>query len=418
MKTQNLKVKCPKCNSEFVLESAHVSSQFEESIRKDLSAEIKRREDELLSQKKEFNHLSKEFQKEKDDFEKLISEKVNNQMKSREEYLKDSIRKQIQEEKSAQLKELEEELNRKSSQLIELNQTKAKLKRLSMEMEEKESQIHLKMEEELSKRLSEMKGNMKKQIDMESELKLKEKQNIIDALETKLKDASQRITQGSMQAQGESMELTVEEIVHKANPSDVIEEVKKGQRGFDSMQRVMIFDDEIGTIGYEVKNTKAWSDSFIEKIKSDNLEAKCDLLVIVSKALPKEMQGQRFMLINGVWVTSLEFLADLSRLLRFGLLKIHEQRQLQKNGDSKANLLYAFLTSNECQSLFNSIMDGLKKLEDMNKEEERKLQTLFRKRQKQLEQLLGSFISYYGTMKAISKDSIIDIQMLEFKKAS
>ena len=63
-------------------------------------------------------------------------------------------------------------------------------------------------------------------------------------------------------------------------------------------------------------------------------------------------------------------------------------------------------------------MDGLKKLEEMNDEEERKLQALFKKRKKQLEQLLSQFISYYGTMKGISEDSIVDIQMLEFKKAS
>lgn len=418
MKTKNLKIKCPRCSSEFVLESAHVSAQFEESIRQDLSAEIQRREKELLSQKQEFQLLSQEFEKEKQDFSQLIDEKVSSQMKSREEFLKDSIRKQIQEEKEAQLEELESELKRKSAQLIELNQTKAKLQQLSREMEEKEAAIHLKMETELTNRLSEMKSSVKKQIELESELRLKEKQNVIDSLKQKLQDATQRIEQGSMQMQGEMMELTVEEILREANPTDLIEEVKKGINGFDAKQVIRFNGKEIGSIGYEVKNTKNWSDGFIEKIKTDNLTAKCDLLVIVTKSTPKEMEGQKFMLINGVWVTSIHFLSDLSSLLRFGLLKVHEQRITQQNGDTKAHLLYAFLTSQECQALFNSMMDGLKKLEEMNEEEERKLQALFKKRKKQLEQLMSHFISYYGTMKGISEDSIVDIQMLEFKKAS
>ena len=418
MKTKNLKIKCPKCSSEFVLESAHVSAQFEESIRQDLSAEIQRREKELLSQKQEFQLLSQEFEKEKQDFSQLIDEKVSSQMKSREEFLKDSIRKQIQEEKEAQLAELESELQRKSSQLIELNQTKAKLQQLSREMEEKEAVIHLKMETELTNRLSDMKSSVKRQIELESELRLKEKQNVIDSLKQKLQDATQRIEQGSMQMQGEMMELTVEEILREANPTDLIEEVKKGINGFDAKQIIRFNGKEIGSIGYEVKNTKNWSDGFIEKIKTDNLTAKCDLLVIVTKSTPKEMEGQKFKLINGVWVTSIHFLSDLSSLLRFGLLKVHEQRITQQNGDTKAHLLYAFLTSQECQALFNSMMDGLKKLEEMNDEEERKLQALFKKRKKQLEQLLSQFISYYGTMKGISEDSIVDIQMLEFKKAS
>ena len=413
---KNLTVKCPKCTSEFVLESAHVSAQFEESIRKDLSAEIQRREEELSLQRQEFNSLSQEFKKEKEDFSSLIDQKVREQMKSREEFLKDSIYKQVQEEKDAQLAELEGELKRKSGQLIELNQTKAKLQQLSREMEEKEAAIHLKMETELSNRLSEMKSSVKRQIELESELKLKEKQNVIDSLKKKLEDAAQRIEQGSIQ-KGEMMELTVEEILRKANPTDLIEEIKKGQSGFDCRQSVQFNGKEIGSIGYEVKNTKSWSDGFIDKIKSDNLTAKCDMLVIVSKSTP-EMDGQKFKLINGVWITSIHFLSELSSLLRFGLLKVHEQRITQHNGDTKAHLLYAFLTSSECVSLFNSMMDGLKKIEEMNDEEERKLQALFKKRKKQLELLLNNFISYYGTMKGISDDSIQDIDFLEFKKAS
>ena len=309
-------------------------------------------------------------------------------------------------------------MNSKESRLIELNQTKAKLQQLSREMEEKEAAIHLKMETELTNRLSDMKSSVKRQIELESELRLKEKQNVIDSLKQKLQDATQRIEQGSMQMQGEMMELTVEEILREANPTDLIEEVKKGINGFDAKQIIRFNGKEIGSIGYEVKNTKNWSDGFIEKIKTDNLTAKCDLLVIVTKSTPKEMEGQKFKLINGVWVTSIHFLSDLSSLLRFGLLKVHEQRITQQNGDTKAHLLYAFLTSQECQALFNSMMDSLKKLEEMNDEEERKLQALFKKRKKQLEQLLSQFISYYGTMKGISEDSIVDIQMLEFKKAS
>lgn len=417
MKTKNLQVKCPKCNSEFVLESAHISAQFEANIRKDLSEEIQKREQELSDQQKMFKKLSQEFEKEKQDFSQLIDEKVSNQMKSREEFLKDSIRKQIQEEKEAQLAELESELQRKSAQLIELNQTKAKLQQLSREMEEKEAAIHLKMETELTNRLSEMKSSVKRQIELESELRLKEKQNVIDSLKQKLQDATQRIEQGSMQMQGEMMELTVEEILRETNPTDYIEEVKKGVNGFDARQTIQFNGNAIGSIGYEVKNTKSWSNGFIDKIKTDNLTAKCDLLVIVSKTLPKEMDGQRFKLVNGVWVTSIHHLADLSTLLRFGLLKVHQQRITQQNGDSKAHMLYAFLTSQECQALFNSMMDGLKKLEELNDEEEKKLQTLFKKRKKQLEQLMNHFISYYGTMKGISEDSIQDVEYLEFKKA-
>lgn len=417
---KSLNITCPRCHSDFVLESAHLSAQFEASIRQDLSAEIQRREKELADQRKEFSILSQEFTQEKEDFTRLVDDKVSSQMKSREEFLKDSIRKQVQEEKEAQLSELEQELQRKSSQVIDLNKTKAAYLKLSREKEELETQIHLKMEEELNRRLSEMQSSTKKQIELEAQLKLSEKQQIIDSLKKKLEEASKRIEQGSMQSQGESLELTVEERLQNAYPEDQIEPIAKGKMGFDTKHTIVFAGKEIGSIGYETKNTKAWSDSFIDKIKEDNLSAsaKCDLLIIASKVLPEEMKGQRFKLIRGVWVTDIHSLEDLSSLLRFGILKVHEQRILNKNGDSKAHMLYAFLTSQECQNLFNSVMDGLTKLQEMNEEEERKLQALFKKREKQLKQILSNIISYYGTMKGISDDSIQDIDFLDFKEAS
>lgn len=418
MKTKNLTVKCPKCSSEFALESTHLSSQFEESIRKDLSAEILRREQELADQRSEFILLYKEFEKEKQDFSQLIDEKVKGEVKSREEYLRDSIHKQVQEEKEAQLEELENELKRKSEQLKDMNKTKSAMLRLSIEMEEKEAEISLRMESELTKRLSEMKSSLQKQLEMEATLKLQEKQNIIDSLRKKVQEAAQRIDQGSVQMQGESMELTVEQLLKDAHPSDIIQEVKKGQRGMDLHQVIQLKGKKVGSIGYEIKNTKAWSDSFLDKMLEDNLEAKCDQLILVSKTKPKEMNDQMFLLIRDIWVVDIKFVEQLSYLIRFGLLKVHEQRMLQDHGDTKSQMIYDFLTSQECQSLFNSIMDGLKKIEELNDLEEKRLQALFKRRKKHLELLLNNFISYYGTMKGIADDSIQDIPMLEFKQAS
>lgn len=285
-------------------------------------------------------------------------------------------------------------------------------KDLHAELREREQEIRQLAEERLAE--------AKEQLEMESFVKVKEKENIIESLRTKLQDATQRLEQGSMQMQGERFELAVEDLLRNAHAEsgDLIEEIKKGQKGFDIHHSVRISAGTIGSIGYEIKNTKTWSDSFIEKIKSDNLEAKCDLLVVVTKALPKEMEGQRFILKDGVWITTINYVTDLSILLRFGLLKVYAQKQIQKNGEQKAHILYSFLTSESCQSIFNSMMDGLKNLQEMNDEEERKLQALFKKRQKQLQQILSNVISYYGTMKGIADDSIQDIPSLEFKKAS
>lgn len=417
MKTKSVQIKCKNCGFTNDLDELLIS-QFEESIRKDLQTELKKREDELSLQRAEFKKLSQSLEKEKEDIDELIQQRVKSQMKSREESLKDSIRKEIQEEKSMQLQELEEELTRKSKQLIELNQTKAKLERLSREFEEKEAKIHLQMEKELSERLSSAKTSIKEELQMESFLKIKEKENIIESLTKKLDEAKQRATQGSMQGQGEAQELVLEQLLRDTNPIDVIEEVKKGVNGADCIQRVMLPSGaSAGSIIYESKNTKHWSKSFIPKLKDDNLKAKADIMVIITKTMPKDVEG-KYGLVDGVWITTLDNAKDLSLLLRFGLLKTHAVMLTQENKKDKMSLLYDYLCSDEFKATFTSILDGFKSLQESHHDEQRKIQLLWKRRQKHLEQVLSSTIDFYGSIKGISENTIPTIPMLEIKEAS
>lgn len=333
MKTQR-KIKCPNCKSNLSVDQLLVQ-QFEESIRKDLQSELEKREQELIAKKDEYSILSFKLQSEKENFQELIEKTVKEKVQSKEKSLKDSIREQIESEKMQQLAELEDELQKKSSQLIELNKTKAKMQRLAREFEEKEAQIHLKMEQELSERLKQTKESLRGEIQLESALIIKEKENIIDSLKTKLDDARQKATQGSMQRQGEAQELLLEEILRETNPTDVIEEIKKGANGADCIQKVMLPNGtEAGQILYESKNTKHWSNDFIKKLKQDNLKTKADIMVIITKTMPSEVEG-KYGLLNGVWVTTLENARDLSLLLRFGLFKTHAVMMTQEGKKDK-----------------------------------------------------------------------------------
>ena len=417
MKKQNVKINCPNCKTRLDVDELLVS-QFEDAIRKDLQSELKRREDELLEQRNEYKELSLQLEKKQDSIDTMVSERVRTLLNSRETELKNSIRKEINDEKVKQLEELEQELMRKTSQLVELNQTKAKLQRLSREFEEKEAKIHLEKENELSKRLSDAKISIKEELQMESFLKIKEKQDIIESLTKKLDEAKQRATQGSMQSQGEAQELVLEQFLKELHPFDTIEEVKKGANGADCIQTVKIQSGvEAGRILYESKNTKNWSDSFVKKLKQDNLNAKADIMVIVTKTMPKEATGKHI-LIDGVWVTTLQNVKDLSLLLRFGLLKTYAVMITQEDKKDKMSLLYNYLTSDEFKATFTSILDGFKSLQDSHNDEQRKMQLLWKRRAKHLEQVLSSTIDFYGSIKGISENSIPSIAMLEIDKAS
>ena len=63
-----------------------------------------------------------------------------------------------------------------------------------------------------------------------------------------------------------------------------------GEFGGDVLQRVMgPLNQHCGTILWEVKRTKNWSDGWLAKLRDDQRAAKADIALLVSHAIPKEV---------------------------------------------------------------------------------------------------------------------------------
>ena len=94
-------------------------------------------------------------------------------------------------------------------------------------------------------------------------------------------DHQRKAEQGSMQLQGEVLELALEELLRSAFPFDTIEEVAKGTRGADCMLYVRnSLGQPCGRIIYESKRTKAFTNEWIEKLKVDMRAQQADIAVI------------------------------------------------------------------------------------------------------------------------------------------
>lgn len=406
------KMNCPSCGSTIKVDELLVS-QFEESIRKDLRQELAEREQELQQEKSAFKTLLKTVQEDKENLDELIRKKVKADLEKREKELFTSIRKEVENEKSDQLQELEKELVQKSYQLRDLNKTKARLERLGREFEERETKIILEKERELTKRLEEAKKTIASEQEQAHQLKFRERDKVIEDLRKQLDIARKKAEQGSMQLQGEVQELILEDTLRELYPYDEITEIKKGARGADFIQYVRTQTGmDTGKILYESKNTKSWSNSWIKKLKQDNLESKADLMVIVSQALPEGID--KYGIIDDVWVCSFRDVKELSLVLRYGLLKVQQVSITQQGKESKMELLYNYLTSNEFKSIFESILAGFKSIQDSHQSEKLKMQRLWKQREKQLEQVLASSVEFYGSIKGIAGSSIQEIEMLEF----
>ncbi len=415
MKKTNVKMNCPSCQAVINVDELLVS-QFQESIKKDLQQELQIREEELNHDRAEFKKLSQEFAKEKHELEESVQSKVREQILAREESLKDSIRKEINEEKSLQLQDLENELIKKSSQLKDLNGTKAQLQRLQREMEEAETRIILEKEKELNERLEQARATIKEQVQQESFMKLKEREKVIEDLKNKLDEAKKQAEQGSMQLQGEIQELEIINLLQEYHPFDEIVQSKKGANAADILQTVMTQNGaECGKIYYESKRTKSWSNEWVKKFKQDNINTKADILVLVTDALPKDIQ--RYGIIDGVWICSFNDVKELSLVLRFGLLKLQAVAITQQGKESKMELLYSYLTSDDFKNTFESILEGFKTLQDSHNTEKLRQQRLWKEREKVLEKILSNSVNFYGSLKGIAGTAISEIPMLDVRQA-
>jgi hypothetical protein len=182
--------------------------------------------------------------------------------------LKNQLAEASQQRDVAQLAELE--ARKRARELDE------RAKNLDLEAARKLDAERHKIQEEASRRADEEYG-----------LKLAEKEKQIQDAKKVNEELKRKLEQGSQQIQGEVLELQLEEMLRSAFPMDHIEPVPKGVNGADVIHKVLTRSGRLcGTIVWESKRTKAWSDGWLQKLKEDQRKLTAEIAVLVSEALP------------------------------------------------------------------------------------------------------------------------------------
>ncbi|WRC75428.1 DUF2130 domain-containing protein [Helicobacter pylori] len=307
---------------------------------------------------------------------------------------------------------LQKELDEKSKQVQELHQKEAEIERLKRENNEAESRLKAENEKKLNEKLETEKERIEKALHEKNELKFKQQEEQLEMLRNELKNAQRKAELSSQQFQGEVQELAIEEFLRQKFPLDCIEEIKKGQRGGDCIQVVHTREfQNCGKIYYESKRTKEFQKAWVEKLKSDMREIGADVGVIVSEALPKEME--RMGLFEGVWVCSFEEFKGLSVVLREGVIQVSLAKKSQENKGDKVNLLYHYLTSSEFSMQVSTIIEGFEQLRAELEKEKNAMARIWKSREKQMEKVFEGTINMYGSIKGIMGNTIGQVKALE-----
>ncbi len=309
---------------------------------------------------------------------------------------------------------LQKELDEKSKQVQELHQKEAEIERLKRENNEAESRLKAENEKKLNEKLETEREKIEKALHEKNELKFKQQEEQLEMLRNELKNAQRKAELSSQQLQGEVQELAIEEFLRQKFPLDCIEEIKKGQRGGDCIQVVHTREfQNCGKIYYESKRTKEFQKAWVEKLKSDMREIGADVGVIVSEALPKEME--RMGLFEGVWVCSFEEFKGLSTVLREGVIQVSSAKKSQENKGDKVNLLYHYLTSSEFSMQVSAIIEGFEQLRADLENEKRAMARIWKSREKQMEKVFEGTINMYGSIKGIVGNAIGQVKALELR---
>ena len=280
------------------------------------------------------------------------------------------------------------------------------------ELENAKREMEITIQTRVNKETELARVKMREEAEDAMNLRVKEKEMTISAMQKQIEDLKRRAEQGSQQSQGEVLEVELEQLLKSKFVFDDITPVGKGVKGGDIVQSVMsptgIF---CGKILWETKRTKAWSGSWIAKAKEDQRREGANLAIIMTATLPAEIKyfGQ----VNGVWVTNYASAISLIEALRMTLIQVTNTKAIHDGQETKMELVYEYLTGPKFKHRVEAIVE---KFEDMRADLNREKKVMMKnwaKRDSQIEGVIMATIGMYGDLEGIAGKAMPEIDGLE-----
>ncbi|MEW6215586.1 MAG: DUF2130 domain-containing protein, partial [Nitrospirota bacterium] len=397
---------CPNCGKKIPLTET-LSHQIKESLIREFDEQIKEKEREIEKRKR---LLDKEAQK-LEESKKTIEHEIRERLKTERTKLLEEARKEVKTALEVDLRDLKEQIAEKDKRLEEAHKAELSFRKKMRELEEQKKSIELEVARKIDAEKEKIRQHALEIFSEEHRLKDLEKDKIISDMRKTIEDLKRKSEQGSIQTQGEVLEMDMEEILKTKFPYDDISPVPKGTRGADILQKVYSGNGQYcGSILWETKRTKSWSNGWISKLKDDQREIKAEIAVIATEAMPKEISS--FALINGVWVTDLGLAGCLAGALRSGLIQVSQARMAAVSKDEKMEVLYKYLSGPEFKQKVEAIVEAFKSMKEDLEQEKRAMLRIWSKREKEIERVITNTVGMYGDMQGIIGTSMPKIKML------
>lgn len=401
------KITCPNCKIEIDLDKL-ADEKYSEII------------------KEQEKKLKQEQEKQKESFEKEMKEREDEMRKKAIEFAEKKAndeRKKVE----VEMKDMQERLERSEKEQQESKKKELDFMRKQRELEDKEKNFELEMEKKMfeerkniEKNLEEkLKENSKKEMDekmqsLQEEFRKKELeyQKQQEQLKKSLDDAKRKAEQWSQQIQWDVQEDDLKNAITQAFPIDKIDDVATWIKWADLIQIVKNnFWQQVWIIVWESKNTKAWQDAWVMKLKDDKLKISWNIAILVTTVLPKDVKN--FGMIEDVMVCLPEFAIAVATMLRDKLISISKVEKSLEWKDVKMEMLYKYLSSEEFSSKINMMVDVFSNLKAWIDSERRAMEKNWKRREKDLERATFAITGMYWELESLMWQALPWAEKLE-----
>ena len=318
------------------------------------------------------------------------------------------------EAKSRELFELQDVLRQRDAKLALAQAAQAELIKKQRELDDARRELELTVQQRVEAGLDDVRLKARREAEEGLRQRVLEKDQTISSMQHTIEELKRKAEQGSQQLQGEVQELELEGVLRAQFPYDTITPVPKGEFGGDIVQVVRGPQGQPGgTILWEAKRTRHWSDGWLVKLREDQRSAKAEICVLVSHALPKGVDT--FHLLDGVWVTHPRCVLPVATVLRDTLLQLTLARQVSEGQQSKTDMVYQYLTGPRFRQRIEAIVEAFSSMQDDLDKERKVIMKQWAKRQEQIEQVMGGTIGLYGDLQGIAGKSLQEIDGLELR---
>jgi hypothetical protein len=411
-------ITCPQCKNEIKLTES-LAAPLLESVKREYEQRLSQKDANMTQREQALADRAQSLERVKATLDQQVAQKLQQERvriaAEEQQRAKLALGNDL-DQKTNEISSLQEVLKQRDIKLAEAQKAQAELIRKQRELDDAKRELDLTVEKRVQADLTAERDKARKEAEEELKLKVMEKDQTITAMQKQIEDLRRRAEQGSQQLQGEVQEMELEALLTAKFPRDTIQPVPKGEFGGDVLHRVIgPLNQVCGTILWECKRTKSWSDGWLPKLREDQRAAKAEIAVIISQALPKEVET--FGLIDGVWIADPKVALPLALSLRQTLIEVASARQASEGQQTKMEMVYSYLTGPRFRQRVQAIVEAFSSMKEDLDREKKAIIRQWAKREEQIDRVMQATVGMYGDLQGIAGKTLQEIEGLEFQEA-